>query len=268
MRFEESHLSDQELLLAVDGELLACDNERVQSHLATCWSCRTRKHEIEAAIDEFVQMHKRNLDVQIPPSDGPRALLKARIAQVAGAQRTSWLERLRGLSWRMAGVTLGAACLLGVFALFTLKFPAAPPAASAIPVSTPNPSLTPGATVLVSRGEVCRESNTNNKLVSVALQRRVFDEYGIRAAPVSAYEVDYLITPALGGADDIHNLWPQSKAATVWNARVKDALEDRLREMVCDGQLDLATAQRDMATNWIEAYKKYFHTDRPLTRFR
>ena len=33
-------------------------------------------------------------------------------------------------------------------------------------------------------------------------------------------------------------------------------------------QLDLATAQREIATNWIEAYKKYFHTDQPLARFR
>ena len=76
------------------------------------------------------------------------------------------------------------------------------------------------------------------------------------------------ITPALGGADDIHNLWPQSYGDTVWNDQVKDALEDHLRDLVCEGQLDLATAQREIATNWIAAYKKYFHTDRPLTRFR
>ena len=45
---------------------------------------------------------------------------------------------------------------------------------------------------------------------------------------------------------------------------MKDALEDRLREMVCDGSLDLAEAQQEIATNWISAYKKYFHTDEPL----
>jgi hypothetical protein len=76
--------------------------------------------------------------------------------------------------------------------------------------------------------------------------------------------VDYLITPALGGADDIHNLWPQSYSATVWNAQVKDALEDRLRDLVCEGKLDLATAQRDISGNWIAAYKRYFNTDRPV----
>jgi hypothetical protein len=34
--------------------------------------------------------------------------------------------------------------------------------------------------------------------------------------------------------------------------------------MVCGGELDLSTAQRDIAADWIAAYKKYFHTDRPL----
>ena len=104
-------------------------------------------------------------------------------------------------------------------------------------VTVPNPSLTPGATVLLSQSELCRETSENNKAVPVALQRRVFDEYGIRAAEPRAYEVDYLITPALGGADDIHNLWPESSSATVWNAQVKDALEDHLRNLVCHGDL-------------------------------
>jgi hypothetical protein len=103
-----------------------------------------------------------------------------------------------------------------------------------------------------------------NRIVPASLQRRVFEEYGISGAEPRAYEVDYLITPALGGADDIRNLWPQSYSSAVWNARVKDALEDRLHDLVCDGRLDLATAQRDISSDWIAAYKKYFETDRPL----
>jgi hypothetical protein len=135
-------------------------------------------------------------------------------------------------------------------------------------VTVPNPSLTPGATVLLGRGEICRETNANNKPVPVALQRKVFDEYGIGSAEPRAYEVDYLITPALGGADDIRNLWPESSSATVWNAQVKDELEGHLRNLVCGGQLDLATAQSEIAANWIGAYKKYFHTDRPAQGLR
>jgi hypothetical protein len=45
---------------------------------------------------------------------------------------------------------------------------------------------------------------------------------------------------------------------------VKDALEDRLRELVCSGKVDLASAQRDISSDWIAAYRKYFHTDKPL----
>ena len=41
-------------------------------------------------------------------------------------------------------------------------------------------------------------------------------------------------------------------------------LEERLHTLVCSGQVDLATAQRELATDWIGAYKKYFHTARPL----
>jgi len=79
----ESHLSDQELLLAADGELSERDAERVQSHLAACWACRARTQEMERVIGEFVHIHQGNSDVRIPPLDGPRSLLQARIAQLA-----------------------------------------------------------------------------------------------------------------------------------------------------------------------------------------
>ena len=119
--------------------------------------------------------------------------------------------------------------------------------ANAAVVSIPNARLTPGAAVLADRQTICRFANVKNKAVSIALQKKVFEEYGIRGAEPKFYEVDYLVTPALGGADDIRNLWPHSYS-TVWNAKVKDDLEDHLRDMVCSGQLDLSQAQKDIAT--------------------
>jgi len=263
---QESHLSDQELLMAADGELSARDDRRVQAHLNACWHCRTRNQEIEAAIGEFIRIHRRTFDRQVPPAAGPRALLQARLAQLAEKQPISWLHRFRAISSRLSSA-IAAACALGAMAYFIFHISAGQPT-EPMAVSVPDPSLTPGAAVLASEKEVCRQSNTKNKVVPVALERRVFDEYGIRPANPSAYEIDYLITPALGGADDIHNIWPQSNGGTVWNAQVKDALEDHLRDLVCAGQLALPTAQRDIASNWVEAYKKYFHTDRPLSRFQ
>ena len=69
--------------------------------------------------------------------------------------------------------------------------------------------------------------------------------------------VTQLVSLELGGSNSIKNLWPQSYHTRPWNARVKDRLENRLHELECSGQLDLQTAQRAIASKWIEAYKKY-----------
>ena len=61
---------------------------------------------------------------------------------------------------------------------------------------------------------------------------------------------------SIGGSNSIKNLWAESYR-TLWNARVKDRLEDRLHALVISGKLDLKTAQREIATDWIAAYKKY-----------
>jgi hypothetical protein len=267
MLSEESHLSHQELLLALDGELSPRKAGRVESHLAACWACRVRKQEIESAIGEFVRFQRQNFDLRIPPSDGPRALLKAQLAQQAEARRTSPLRWPRTVAWRVGWALMAAVLAVVTATSLVFRYLERHPTYT-MAVTVPNPSLTPGATVLISQKELCSETSANNKTVAVALQRRVFDEYGIPSAEPRAYEVDYLITPALGGADDIRNLWPQSSAATVWNAQVKDALEAHLRTLVCAGDLELTTAQRELATNWIDAYKKYFHTDRPVAGLR
>ncbi len=89
-------------------------------------------------------------------------------------------------------------------------------------------------------------------------------KYGLTSVAGNAYEIDYLVAPQLGGDANVRNLWPEPSLNTVWNARVKDALETRLRELVCAGQLDLSTAQREISRDWIAAYKKYFHTNQPI----
>ena len=262
MKQQECHRADRDLLLAMDGELPPAEAARVRAHLEACWRCRARKRELEEAIAGFVREQGRRLTPLVPSADGPRALLKAHLAEMAA--RGPGMSPGAKFSWTRAGAAAAAVLIAGI-ALGWLATPdrQGPPA-----VAVPNPNLTPGATVLVSSGQVCREAPSNNKEVPVALQRRVFDEYGIRHPQPQAYEVDYLITPALGGADDIHNLWPQSSANTEWNAAVKDVLEDHLRALVCAGEIDLATAQMELAENWIDAYKKYFHTDSPLRSVR
>jgi len=258
MKEHESHLSDRELIMAMDGELPPRDAPRAGAHLEACWTCRSRKTELERAIGDFV--HLRRQEFRLPAADGPRAMLKARLADAARSQRVSlWRPvALRRRIWPAAAI----ACALLVVWTAADRFMAEH--RPSLVFAAPNPALTPGAAVLETPSELCQERRPKNKEVDSTLRRRVFEEYGLTNAPARAYEVDYLITPALGGADDIHNLWPHSYSNTEWNAKVKDALEDRLRDLVCQGKLDLPTAQHEIAANWIEAYKKYFHTDHPF----
>lgn len=264
MLSQESHLSDQELVLAVDGELAPARAEQAAAHLLECWPCRARKQEIEHSINDFVRLHRGHLDPLLPPPAGPRALLKAQLAELASTPqpwRTDWLQ-VFARKQAVAALLFGVAVAAGYH--FWIPAAAWQPARRSVPVSFPEPSLTPGAIASINRDQICASSEPKNRAVPVSLQHKVFEEYGIPSAEPRAYEVDYLITPALGGSDEIRNLWPQSYSSAVWNARVKDALEDRLHDMVCEGSLDLVAAQHDISSDWIAAYKKYFNTDEPL----
>jgi hypothetical protein len=264
MSMEDPHPSDQELLLAADGETSPRRAASIRAHLAGCWACRARMSELETTIRDFIELHRSGLDPQLPAAAGPRALLKAQLGELAAGERHRSPLRLFPLSLaRAVAVCLSAAVL--AIAAATLLTHSVRYRREAIAV--PEARLTPGATRPATREDVCRsEPYQSARLIPASVRQKVFKSYGLPNARPDAYEVDYLITPELGGSDDIRNLWPEPYSSTVWNAHVKDALEDRLHEMVCDGTLDLGTAQHDIASNWIAAYKKYFHADKPIAR--
>ena len=202
----------------------------------------------------------------MPASAFARARLKARLAD---AQKP-W----QGWVWlRVAGLKWASACLAILLLALGIRFAREQLTASDWqPISAdsnaplvPNANLTPGAVRPVDVRQVCVAGGPAEKRPSTSLQRAVFHEYGMDGAAPEGYEVDHLITPALGGSDDIRNLWPESYSSE-WNAHVKDELEDYLHNQVCQGKLDLPTAQHEIATDWISAYQKYFHTDRPVRR--
>jgi hypothetical protein len=271
LHLSDMHLSDQDLLLAADGELPTPGTARVQAHLSACWSCRARMAEIEGTIADFARAHRQTLDPQLPPIAGPRALLQAQLAQLASKHKDRswrWLFEFTSIPRATAFICV-AALIAVILGKFSLEHSPPRRAKSAVISSEsgtePDARLTPGATRRVTISGIC--SMAHEEVVgevSTSLRQEVFREYGIVNAHPDDYEVDYLIAPGLGGVEDLHNLWPEPSSSRTWNAYVKDALEERLHEMVCAGTLDLSTAQRDIATDWIAAYKKYFHTDQPL----
>jgi hypothetical protein len=128
----------------------------------------------------------------------------------------------------------------------------------------PDPKLTPGDTFEVTVQDVCVPGYAKKvRAVPAWLKKQAYAEYGITQYKTGDYEVDHLIPLSLGGSNSIRNLWPQSTKTAPWNSYVKDALERKLHKLVCAGQLDLETAQRETASDWIEAYKKYVRANPP-----
>lgn len=254
-----SHVSDQDLLSLVDGELSRSHVAEVHRHLEACWNCRARMQQIEGSIADFVRAYRDNLDPQLPPAHVSRAMLKARLSELAARQPQSvWRRAVQSVAIPRRVAYLSGAIAVMLITLIVWQSPRSTLALS------PDPQLTPGAALPLTEADLCsREPASESRLVLASVGKRVFEEYGIRNPQPRRYELDYLIDPDLGGSDDTRNLWPQPYSAT-WNARVKDALENHLRELVCAGAISLAQAQQDISMDWISAYKKYFQTDQPI----
>src|ERR1700683_4156106 len=95
---ESFPLSDRDLLLGADGELSSQRAAEIRRHLSACWTCRTRMAELEHAIADFVHLYRREVDVPLPAIEGPRALLRAHLAEGTTASRAGsggWFGRRR-----------------------------------------------------------------------------------------------------------------------------------------------------------------------------
>ena len=276
MLSENTHPTDQELLLAADGELSARSAMAVRTHLSACWHCRARMSDLEGVVVDFVRVHRQTLDAELPPIDRSRAQLSAQLSELdAKHQVRSMRAFFHFLGTRHATAYISLGLLAASLFLYLLigqslrsfvldRTPVAVTATVEDGVE-PDPRLTPGATRLVSLHDVCAMPHEEVVVdVPTALRERILQEYGIAQKHESDYEIDFLVAPLLGGTEDPQNLWPESYSSPVWNARVKDDLEERLHELVCSGKVNLTTAQNDISTGWISAYKKYFNSDLPI----
>ena len=258
-----SHLSDEELLLWVDGELQRRHAMKARAHLSACWDCRSRMAQIESTIHEFMQAHRASLP-ELPPGAGPRALLKAWLAELSIGKYDSPQHPQRRVPWGWAAAACLAVLVMGGTLLHkrSVAIQSNPRLAASF---LPDPRLTPGAALDVDISHVCAAPHDDViRSVPSALQDSVLREYGVPVARAGSFEIDFLISPGLGGAEDMRNLWPQPHSGMLWNSFAKDQLEDYLHQSVCSGRIGLQTAQRDIAIDWVSAYQKYFHTSKPL----
>jgi hypothetical protein len=204
----------------------------------------------------------------VPPrsTDYTRMRLASALRDAALSE-PSWFERVfQGLG----RLPLSYACKVGIVmvavgaaALIAMRPTTESTIAALLSGALPEPSLTPGAVTALTAAELCNGVRPS-RLVTEPVRQQVLRAYRMEQVSAAAYELDALVTPELGGSTDPANLWPQLYHSPVWNARVKDELEQLLPEMVCRQEITLAQAQQEIAADWIAAYKRYFKTDAPL----
>ena len=121
----------------------------------------------------------------------------------------------------------------------------------------PNNFLTPGDTKKVTKEQICAPDYAAKlKPTKDSMKEEAFERYGLRSGQFAGDVLDHLVPVELGGTDQLENLWPQP-AKGEWNATQKDALEQKLHAMVCDGTIDLKQAQSAIRKNWVAAYTQY-----------
>lgn len=123
----------------------------------------------------------------------------------------------------------------------------------------PDPRLTPGDVMTTDLALICKVGYSRTaRDVERRDHRGVFKDYGLPEPQRGEYEVDHLISLQLGGSNDRKNLWPQSYRTHPYNAHLKDKLENRLRKMVCKGNMSIQEAQHRIATDWISSYNEFY----------
>jgi hypothetical protein len=95
---QNPHLSDEQLLLALDGESSAQEAAQVKGHLEACWSCRARREQIEKAIEDVVEYRDRLMKPYFPMPLGGRSMFATRLEQLALSvgRPPLWKRILRG----------------------------------------------------------------------------------------------------------------------------------------------------------------------------
>ena len=131
----------------------------------------------------------------------------------------------------------------------------------------PIPSITPGAINSEITQENIHETICNPNWSTKSerppssytnrLKREGFDEYNDTDRDMRDYEEDHLIPLEVGGnPTDPKNLWPEPYHTTIpdGGAHDKDKVENYLHEQVCRGAMQLADAQKAIATDWYQIY--------------
>lgn len=153
----------------------------------------------------------------------------------------------------------------------SLRPVALPPPGNCTPITKngfpiPDPSCTPGAINPTITVEVLRDPNFTTSCIrqeaTTEEEKATTYEWYRQEHPAhnsgedQICELDHLISLEIGGADTLDNIWPQcgppGVALSERDFKQKDTVENFLAKQVREGRMDLAVAQKAIATDWTQ----------------
>lgn len=267
------HPGDDILVRFVDDELSLTEQNDIDRHVAGCATCSARADAIRRVLADVAADAVAETPA-IAEGDAAALTLERRhrfesALRATAASPLPWPARAsRALTGWQTQALAAAALIVAAFVVpVMLRGDLAPDPIEASAAALPNRSLTPGAVSTLTAAELCTGSRPS-RLVTAETRDRVLRAYRMEQVHADEYELDALVTPELGGTTEPANLWPQRYASPLWTAHVKDELERLLPALVCRGEIDLARAQRDIATDWVATYQRHFNSSVPLNAHR
>lgn len=110
-----SHLSDEDLIAYIDGELPSRRTRLASRHIRSCWWCRAQSEKFTRGITRFVECRTAEAKHNVPPARW--AGFDARLSAAAAAPSPTppapwWRNFLPPFRFRLAAVTASAAAIL------------------------------------------------------------------------------------------------------------------------------------------------------------
>ena len=130
--------------------------------------------------------------------------------------------------------------------------------------ANPDRRCSPGAySAKLTKAVICASTFRTDTIRNVpdSEKHQVEIEYGLAPKGYDGtLEIDHIVSLELGGSNDIANLYPEKATlpAGAPGFHVKDTLENKLHDLVCDGTMTLRSVQKQIAANWQALYKKAF----------
>jgi hypothetical protein len=115
LRFRDNHLTEDQLLLFVDGEMGANAVKRCGAHIEHCWRCRARVAALQDTIRSFVTFLNEDYPRQCPPPPGQWRGFAAKLQRAsAGKRRGAEAVSLSGIRKLWQPLLAGTGALLAV----------------------------------------------------------------------------------------------------------------------------------------------------------